>query len=303
MPGTTPIRRPSRAHAILLALLAASATASPARAQDAATVAGGTCRQLSPSVFVIDGGIDKAMRACVAATLGAGTTEVIVSSGGGDIEAALDIADLLARPGLTVRVREWCYSSCANYFLPLAARLVVEPGATIVLHGGIDPQYLREGHIGRRSQLLRDRMKLRPDLSRAVVEAEFGASITSLQALVERQKQFALKHGVGLGWFLYREPGDREFGRFLSGEAGSSPGVFGWRYLLAEEPLLRSCLPGVALDSYQADLEASFIGNAERFAKFRKAKGRRSLQLRCSPPTPGDAAMPAGLSAPRPAGG
>ena len=43
-----------------------------------------------------------------------------------------------------------------------------------------------------------------------------------------------------MGWFLYREEGDRDVGRWLTGERGPKPHLFGWRLMLVEEPMIRS---------------------------------------------------------------
>lgn len=263
---------------LVLLLLLGSGAAPSANVQAPAAP---PCRQLSPTVFMLEGPTDPAMRDCVRDTLADSTTELVVRSGGGNIEAALDIADLLARPGLTVRVRGKCYSSCANYFLPLATRLVVEPGATIVQHGGVDPMFIAHERVERRAARIRERGALRPDLSPAEMQADYERAIEKYIELAERQRQFALRHGVGPGWFLYREPADSDFGRQLVGKAGRKPSLFGWEYLLVEEPMLRSCLPRVQVEPFQSMLEATFIGDRMRFARFVDAKGRRSLELRC----------------------
>jgi hypothetical protein len=242
------------------------------------------CEQISASTFLIEGETDEKMRDCVLSRFSAGTTELIVNSGGGNVEMAMDIADHVARPGLTVRVKARCYSSCANYLLPLARNLIVDPAATIVIHGGIDPLFIHSQHIGERPRRVKEMMKIKPHLSKAQVEAEFDQSVVKFRQLAERQKAFARKHNVGLGWFLYREPGDGEFGRYLLGSAGPKPHPFGWRLMLAEEPLVRSCLPNVQIAPFQRELEGNFINNPARYKVFRKAEGRRSLSLTCADP-------------------
>src|SRR5690606_1452550 len=154
--------------------------------------------------------------------------------------AAMDIAELLERLTLTVRVRDRCYSSCANYFLPLAKRLIVEPGATIVLHGGADPLLL-SNVIGERRRRVREIRSLHPDLSGEEAEAGAEAGEARRRELNDRQRGFAERHNVGPGWFLYREAGDEDVGRWLTGRRGPKPHLFGWRLMLAEEPMVRSC--------------------------------------------------------------
>lgn len=272
-----------RLRLFLLSIALASATPfEGAGAAAANTESEGGCRQVSPSTFLIEGPTDAKMRDCVRSRFAAGTTELIVNSGGGNVEMALDIADHIARPGLTVRVQEKCYSSCANYLIPLAKNLVVDPAATIVIHGGIDPRFIQSQHVAERPQRVKEMMKVKPHLTKAQVEAEFDQSVIKFRHLAERQKAFAQKYNVGLGWFLYREPGDGELGRHLAGSPGPKPHPFGWRLMLAEEPLVRSCLPQLQILPFQRELEKNFINNPARYNVFRKAEGRRSLSLSCN---------------------
>lgn len=255
-------------------------------AQDAAAEADPTrCEQVDAATFVLEGPVNAAMTECVRAHLAPTTTVLIVNSGGGDIKQALDIAELLEPLRLTVRVRERCYSSCANYFLPLAERLIVEPGAAIVLHGGADPQFL-QNEMERRERRIQEIMR-EARVDRAEAETRYEAIVDGVRTLIERQQAFAARHNVGMGWFLYREEGDADVGRWLTGERGPKPHLFGWRLMLVEEPMIRSCLPDVEIEPFQQRLEAEFIDNRERYARFRRAEGLRSLTLECADPAGG----------------
>lgn len=242
------------------------------------------CEQVSATTFVLEGPVNEAMAECVRANLASTTTELVVDSGGGDLRHALDIAERLEPLTLTVRVRERCYSSCANYFLPLAQRLIVEPGAAVILHGGADPKFLHEGMVERRAQRVREIMR-EANVDRAEAEARYEIAVEGVRVLMARQQAFAARHNVGLGWFLYREAGDRDVGRWLTGRRGPKPHLFGWSYLLVEEPMLRSCLPDVEIEPFQQRLEAEFIDNRERYGRFRRAGGLRSMTLECAEPT------------------
>ena len=244
----------------------------------------GRCEQVDPATFLLQGPVDEAMADCARATLAPTTTVLVVDSGGGDLRHALDIAELLEPLSLTVRVRERCYSSCANYFLPVAERVIVEPGAAIVVHGGADPKFLHEELSERREPRIRAIMR-DAGVGRTEAEARFEASVEGVRTLIRRQADFAARHNVGPGWFLYREPGDRDVGRWLTGERGPRPHPFGWRLMLVEEPMLRSCLPDVEVEPFQARLEAEFIDNRERWTRFRRAEGLRSLTLECAEPS------------------
>src|SRR5690606_3703784 len=143
------------------------------------------CEQASAATFVLEGPVNAAMADCVRARLAPTTTELVVDSGGGDIKQALDIAELLEPLTLTVRVRGRCYSSCANYFLPLARRLIIEPGAAIVLHGGADPQFLQDEMVERRERRVRDIMR-EAGVDRTEAETRYETHVDRVRTLIDR---------------------------------------------------------------------------------------------------------------------
>jgi hypothetical protein len=209
---------------LMLAVTLTSAPASMARAGDK------PCRQDSPAVFVIQGEIDDAMAACVNAQFQLTTTELLLDSRGGSVEAAIAIAQHFEGHRLSMRVRKECSSSCANYFLPLAARLIVEPGALIVIHGGADPMMVEK---------MRD-------------EGEPELVVAALSQLVELQLDFARRNGIHPGWLLYRQAG-RATTNALDGAWESSSASI--RALIVEEKMARSCLGGVEVLPFQDALD------------------------------------------------
>jgi len=107
------------------------------------------CEQRSDRVFAISGKIDDAMAACVRAKFQPTTRELILNSEGGNVSAALDIAEILEGKRLHMVVEGQCNSSCANYVLPLAGRITIRPGAVALLHGSIDPWTVEKFKRGR----------------------------------------------------------------------------------------------------------------------------------------------------------
>jgi hypothetical protein len=189
---------------------------------------------------VLIGPINAEMAACVAATFQPTTRELILHSPGGDVVSALDIAQRFEGRGMTMRVRGRCSSSCANYFLPLAGRIVVEPGARIEVHGSADPwtvdRFLKSHEADMRTQ----------GVAEADIADRMEQARAKLAAIVERQAAFAERNGIPPGWLLYRTPGSDEV-RGLSGWPAT-----GVQYLLVEEPMLRSCLADVEIEPFQA---------------------------------------------------
>lgn len=62
-------------------------------------------------------------------------SSIVIDSGGGDVEAALEIAALVRDHRLDVRVRGACLSSCANYIFPSGQRKFIVRGAIVAWHG------------------------------------------------------------------------------------------------------------------------------------------------------------------------
>lgn len=216
------------------------------------------CHQESAETFVLTGTTDAELAACVAERFEPGTREIILNSMGGNVASALDIASHFEGRRLTMRVREKCNSSCANYFLPLAGRIVVEPGALIILHGSIDPW--TAGRVRARSHDAFMRTQLAAGIGRPEAQALFETGTERLSALVARQAAFASRNGVPPGWLMYREQGSD--GRDIQGLSHDlRPGG---RYLLVEEPMLRACLPGVEIEPYQADLRRHWLRSIRR---------------------------------------
>ncbi|WP_156034974.1 hypothetical protein [Pseudorhizobium marinum] len=65
--------------------------------------------------------------------------DIVVRTTGGPVDLWLSIAEnLIGRIG-ALYVDEACFSSCANYLLPIADKVIAESGSLIVWHGGPNP--------------------------------------------------------------------------------------------------------------------------------------------------------------------
>lgn len=62
---------------------------------------------------------------------------VVVESNGGEINAAMAMAEVLVPRQTTVVAHRWCMSSCANYLFLAGDRRVVMADAVLAYHGGI----------------------------------------------------------------------------------------------------------------------------------------------------------------------
>lgn len=62
---------------------------------------------------------------------------LVIASGGGDVDAAIDIAEIVFERGLNVEVQVACISSCANYIFPAGRVKTISPGAVVGWHGNV----------------------------------------------------------------------------------------------------------------------------------------------------------------------
>lgn len=242
-------------------LLAACASAIAGCASQAAftsrsadEVRSGACEQRSPEVFVIRGEIDAELAACVRHTFDDTTRTLALNTEGGSVEHALDIAEVLQNRRLVMRVEGECNSSCANYFLPLAARIEFSPEAIILLHGSVDPWTIDRWR-NRRAEFMA--MEAAQGRDAAKAEESFQSLLTLAERLVERQADFARRHRVASGWLMVRRPGSGEI-------PGLAPQPGKGQAILVEEAMMRSCLPHVEIQPYQAQVDRRWTRSYRR---------------------------------------
>lgn len=209
-------------------------------------LAGRPCLQEDAGTFLIRGHIDAAMAECVTAALLPTTRTLILDTPGGDVASALTIAERFEGRDLVMRVVGECNSSCANYFLPLARRIEVEPGSVVLLHGSIDAQFV-DLMVRDRDAFLRERAARGRTPEEA--EADYARFLDSTAALAAREEAFARRNGVASGWLLRRRPGSNA----IEGTEGTTRGN-ATAALIVEEGMMRSCLPGVEVQPYHLPL-------------------------------------------------
>lgn len=252
-------RFPTLALSLALAA-AASFSGRAALAERAGAALQTPCDASAAGDLTLRGPTDAAMLACVQRHASPAIRRVIVNSGGGDVNSALSIAELLAPLRAEIVVRRECHSSCANYLLPVARRITLEPDSWILLHGSIDAHAL--------TQML----------------ASGGD-----RALYDRQMAFAERFDIPLGWLLFRT--DEEFragspGRHVTGkiQTWSSAGDANIAYTVAEEAFLHSCLPRVEITPFAATRSQRLYADPRFRARWARRNTYPSGTLACAAP-------------------
>jgi hypothetical protein len=215
------------------------------------------CRQATPESFVLSGPIDAAMTECVQSRFAPTTNELMLTSRGGSADQAMRIAERFEGRRLTMRVRGECNSSCANYFLPLAGRLIVEPGAVIVVHGGIDPSLISR--------------------TQASANGMVDGQVDNLEEIAGRQAAFMARNQVNPGWLLYREAGSTAVERLDGAWADFDADTKAW---LVEETMAKSCLPNTVVE-YMTDRRGEWLSEGRRRA-LRRQHIARSNTVVCN---------------------
>jgi hypothetical protein len=113
---------------------------------------------------------------------------LLIDSGGGDVAAAIELADWVFTRQLDITVTGMCLSSCANYVFPAARHKEIQPGAIVAWHGNY--------HHLAQTGLWRDDVKLR--MQRDGEDEQTATRYVQAQVaqLVEMEQAFFARIGV-----------------------------------------------------------------------------------------------------------
>ncbi len=93
---------------------------------------------------VIDGTIDRKLADRLIPQISDGTI-IDIRSYGGEADSSIDLADRISQHNVTVRVREYCLSACAELIVPAAKTIIMIGEPLIGFHGNaMTYQYLLE---------------------------------------------------------------------------------------------------------------------------------------------------------------
>jgi hypothetical protein len=113
---------------------------------------------------------------------------LLIDSAGGDVAAAIDLADWVHARQLDIAVTGVCLSSCANYVFPAARQKEIRPGAVVAWHGN----YHHLAHTG----LWRDDVVLRMQRDGEDRETATRYVQSQVARLVALERDFFARIGV-----------------------------------------------------------------------------------------------------------
>lgn len=215
------------------------------------------CEMKSDTILVLSGGINEDMLACAQTNLTSDVETVEVSSFGGSVTVGRKIGRLIGERPRTLIVKDYCLSSCGNYFVPASEKVILRPEAFIGLHGTIDPYTVFKN----------------------------GGSLEQSQAMLDAEDFFAVDFGVPLGWRIYR-PKNYTGPIMTPDMSGKYRKVTHRRKnatFVVEPPFLKSCLPHVKF-IHQSNPENLFK-DRELIGRINNLGGIGTGSLRCKPDT------------------
>lgn len=116
---------------------------------------------------------------------------IVVTSGGGDVLAAIPIAEKMQRQHIDIVVNGICASSCANYFFIASKRKKVAQESLLLFHGGITPMIENKGQM------------VEQMTSAGFPPEQIGSYLKSWQEGAEKERALYKKAGVDMALLEY----------------------------------------------------------------------------------------------------
>lgn len=168
--------------------------------------------------------------------------ELRITSGGGDAWDTLEIAKKLRGHLDLVVVDGMCASSCANYLLPVAKRVRVEPHAYVLLHGsievGIFDRNAKNLIAGLEKQLEAQKPELSPESRKRLARQKFDEGRRDIARQRAVQREFAAAVLTCDDWL---DP---------TAHLDGTPMPEGASWLLVTPQMAGRCFKGTQLDDY-----------------------------------------------------
>lgn len=198
---------------------------------------------------------------CVEDFVARGGRELEINSPGGDVGSVIRMSEIVHPAGATLFISGECNSSCANYMIPVARRIVMGPKALVLTHGSPAGFSLDEAEKIVSELVKEHTIKVDPSKEEQARLVESG--LAQIKNVVSLHLSFVEKHGVPPGYF--------------SEDANAV-----WR---AGE--LQLCFPNIQIE--QPNFDADGFEKAIRYLKARgyiygRADERCGLSLNANPP-------------------
>lgn len=212
---------------------------------------GPPCQVTADGDLLLRGNTTEPMLTCVQKADLKTVKRVVADSNGGPVVVAVQIGELLAGLHTEMVVRGQCNSACANYFLPVARKITLEPGSLVMLHGSIDDALLSSSAT--------------------------SADADKVREQYDKQMAFVDKHRIPRGWLLMRDAEEQKAKRgskYTLGQLAQpfTEGKVSVKGLLVEETFMRSCLPHIDIAPFNKTISQR-IYTEEKLARALAKQG------------------------------
>jgi len=118
----------------------------------------GTWRRTNSDTVTFRGSIDSGEFEKFNAVFDDRVKNLVVTSAGGSVHDAIEIAEVLEKHDIKIIVKIWCLSSCANYFFTAAKTKVIEKGI-VGFHGNANACFAKDFASEEALQKLREKYR------------------------------------------------------------------------------------------------------------------------------------------------
>jgi broad specificity phosphatase PhoE len=193
------------------------------------------CEQPRPGHVVYTGDSDK-LAECLKSLEVNDIAELRINSRGGEIPPTLQLGESLIGKIDLLIVDGLCASSCANYILPTARRLIVEPDSLVVLHGSIDVRQIAAYLEANRERF----MAQAAGMTSEQMDEEFKRVLAEFEDQAKHQAAFAEQRLSCSDWL---DPN-------LHFRAADLPN--GFKYMIVTHAMAKRCLKETKVERFWA---------------------------------------------------
>lgn len=137
---------------------------------------------------------------CVERFVSQGGNQIEIDLDGGDAVTAIRLAEILYPAKPTLFITGGCYSSCANYLVPVAKQIVFEPRSIVMTHGS--PADIAEVETEKHlTEVVRNLAIENQSLTEDKQAQLLQQGLEQARGIVKLHDDFVRKHGVPLGYF------------------------------------------------------------------------------------------------------
>lgn len=155
--------------------------------------------EIEDDKLILRGSFTAELESCVLTFVASGGNQLEIDLYGGDVATAIRLAEAIAAVKPSLFIKGNCNSSCANYLIPVARRIVLGPRSLVITHGS--PADFSGVELERRvTEFVRNATETRalPEDKQAQLVQQ---GLEQVRGAAKRHEEFVRKHEVPSGYF------------------------------------------------------------------------------------------------------